>query len=652
MQNIHQHILLTQQATLVSKVLCTSAGISENTIKLANRRNSDNWDFVSVPGFPYLFLKWQTLKAEYKTIVEHYLKDTPENAIKKATLLNYVFEDYEARSFYHQYLHPNTGDNLSNEEIEQYTRAASWLNMIQRLQKDNALLKSLGFTKESFWSALKTLIKNEGVKIPANRSKLSVELSNYKQHSYSWLVCYYKGNSNAKKRNEESEQWLIGEYGKPAPKISVEMLWLQYGAKAKQKGWKVIESPDTLYKFLHRPEIIPQWIASREGLGRALNDYAYRLKTHRASCANALWYGDGTKINLYYRDGNGRRAKLWVYEVMDDYSEAFIGYSIWEDNSAGKEGTHAQIAFKEAVKTSGCRPFQIVVDNQGGTRMEFLNKVGLHAWNSQPNNPQSKSIESAFGRFQSQFLRQLWFFTGMNNQAKSDRSKANMEFIMANTQNLPSKEEAIAAYIEKRNQWNNAPHHQTGVARIEMYRNSENTQVHPLTEIEHQEIFYEWNELPITYYASGIKMVHRGADYDFEVVDAEGYPNTDFRQRFTLAQFYVRYNPDDLSHILLYKETSTGNLQFVAKAIEAIRVHRAVQDHAEGESCLVKALFGEKGRGADRQWLINNTQQTNWGELINPYGEKVRTKETVAKAMKEETDLWADDRDLSIENRI
>lgn len=306
--------------------------------------------------------------------------------------------------------------------------------------------------------------------------------------------------ANAKKRNQESEQWLIREYGKPAPKISIEMLWLQYGVKAKQHGWQVIKDASTLHKFLHRSDIKPLWIASREGMDKALNDYGYRLKTHRASCANALWYGDGTKINLYYRDENGRQAKLWVYEVMDDYSEAFIGCGIWDGHS-GKEGEFSQVAFKQAVQTAACRPYQIVVDNQGGTRMEFLNKIGLHAWNSQPNNPQSKSIESAFGRFQSQYLRLLWFFTGMNNQTKTDRSKANMEFVLANTQNLPSKEEAIAAYMEKRNDWNNAPHHKSGIARIAMYRQSTNPQTHPLTELETQDIFYEWNSQPVTYYA-------------------------------------------------------------------------------------------------------------------------------------------------------
>lgn len=43
---------------------------------------------------------------------------------------------------------------------------------------------------------------------------------------------------------------------------------------------------------------------------------------------DALWYGDGTKLNLYYLGEDGKVRTTMVYEVMDAYSEVLLGYHI------------------------------------------------------------------------------------------------------------------------------------------------------------------------------------------------------------------------------------------------------------------------------------------------------------------------------------
>ena len=44
------------------------------------------------------------------------------------------------------------------------------------------------------------------------------------------------------------------------------------------------------------------------------------------SLRDSLWYSDGTKLNYYYRDAKGERRTLFMYVVMDTYSEVFLGY--------------------------------------------------------------------------------------------------------------------------------------------------------------------------------------------------------------------------------------------------------------------------------------------------------------------------------------
>ena len=165
----------------------------------------------------------------------------------------------------------------------------------------------------------------------------------------------------------------------------------------------------------------------------------YQHSTKLPSCRDALWYGDGTKLNYFYLE-DGKIKTCQVYEVMDAYSEVLLGYCISE-----KEDYQAQYsAFKMAIENAGHRPYQITVDNQGGHKKletgNFLSKICRIAIKTQPYNPNSKTIESVFRRLQ-KILSGDWFFTGQNITAKRAESRANMEFILANRASLPSLEE-------------------------------------------------------------------------------------------------------------------------------------------------------------------------------------------------------------------
>lgn len=75
-----------------------------------------------------------------------------------------------------------------------------------------------------------------------------------------------------------------------------------------------------------------------------------------------------------------------------------------------------------------------------------------------PHNGQSKSIESAFGRFQQQVLRKLYNFTGQNITAKKLSSRVNIDLVMANIDQLPTLEELKQQYADCREEWNSMQH--------------------------------------------------------------------------------------------------------------------------------------------------------------------------------------------------
>ena len=79
-------------------------------------------------------------------------------------------------------------------------------------------------------------------------------------------------------------------------------------------------------QYLERPEIKPLWYDAVYGELAAKQLYARRNKTEMPTMRDSLWYGDGTKLNLFCKAvENGKTVvrSASVYEVIDAYSETF-----------------------------------------------------------------------------------------------------------------------------------------------------------------------------------------------------------------------------------------------------------------------------------------------------------------------------------------
>lgn len=299
---------------------------------------------------------------------------------------------------------------------------------------------------------------------------------------------------------------------------------------------------------------------------------------------------DGTKLNYYYRDDNGKVATCNVYEVVDVYSEVLLGYHI----SASEDYNAQYNAFKMAMKTSGHKPYEVRFDNQGGHKKlessSLFAKMAHLSISCQPYNGKSKTIESIFGRFQASFLHKEWYFTGQNITAKKRESRANMEFISANAKNLPTIDEVKKQYEMRRDEWNSAKHPDTGVPRMEMYRSSSNEMTTSVGIFDIISIFGLMNPKPIKYRSNGIVMKAGGVKYQYEVMDEKGQPDFAFLKSNVDREFFVEYVPDDMSVVALYEETATGEKRFVRMAEKYISVHRAVQEQDEFDHAFIKAM--------------------------------------------------------------
>lgn len=506
--------------------------------------------------------------------------------------------DVEARQFFENYELAD-GSRIKSSKIEEYVINASVLNRLIELSNLQRSRRNMSGNKtplcwDAIYSTCEDLRTKYGHTLPKNVARLREKIRVYKAEGYGCLVSGKLTNNNAVKITETAGRQLIALKRSKTPVYTNQQLFDKFNEIAVAKGWKPLKSVSALVAFLNRPEIEIQWKDAQLGDKAAKMLYARQNSTILPSVRDALWYGDGTKLNLYYRafvNGKWTLATLQVFEVIDAASEVLLGYYI--SNVENFEAMYE--AYRNAIEFAGHLPEELVFDNQGGTKradaIEFLRKLSKLSRPTQPYNGPSKTIENIFARFQSQVLHQYWFFTGGNVTAKSDRSKTDLDFIMANIESLPTYRELLELYPKLREQWNSMPHPKYHVPRIQYYMNSVNTQSIVLNDSVRRDLFWITSPKPCTFTAYGIVITIRGQKYQYEVLDKDGMPDLEWRSRNTGRQFHVSYDPHDLSMVRLYTKDEYG-YRFEAVAEPYIKIHRALRDQTEEERSFIRRMEG------------------------------------------------------------
>lgn len=544
----------------------------------------------------YALIDYNSLPERFRVCFEEkYGK--PEDIMRSQAISDSFIEDTIARDFFASHILPD-GSHLKDEKIDEYTTNASVLNEIIKIENDREALKralgsKAGSVKQSILNTLEKFRNYPGHTLPGSWARVQKAIKDYKEGGYVTVISGRVGNKNSLKITEAAGLQIVALKRSKVPQYTNEQLFTEFNRIAPEKGWKQLKSINSLVQFLHKPEIEPLWYDAVHGELAAKQRYTRKNKTEMPSMRDALWYGDGTKLNLYYKgfDSKGKAVlcSTQVYEVMDVHSEVFLGYHI-----SDSENYEAQYkAMRMAVETAGCRPFEIVTDGQGGHKklesMQFFERITRVSRRTAPYNPQSKTIENAFGRFQAQILHKDWRFTGQNITAKRADSRPNLEFIEANVEHLYTLSELKEAYALCREEWNTAKHPATKRPRIEMYKASVNPETQPLAFVDMVDMFWKTTEQPSTFTSSGITITIDKKEYTYEVYDSNNMPDLAFRRKNTYRKFVVKYDPLDMSSVRLYTEDK-GALRFVATAHPYYVTHRAIQEQEPGEMQFLQTM--------------------------------------------------------------
>ena len=506
--------------------------------------------------------------------------------------------DTEARSFFEDFILQD-GTHIKGDKIAEFTLNATVLNALIDMEKTQGVQRRLhGNTTPINWppiyEASEELRETYGHTLPKSTARLRDKIREYKRLGYACLVSGHLMNANACKITPEAGRYLIALKCSRTPVYTNAQILEKYNSEAPSRGWKPLKSQVSLVNYLTRPEVEIQWKSSVIGDTKAKMLYTRQHSTILPTMPNALWYGDGTRLNLFYKayvDGRYQLATLNVYEIIDAASEVFLGCYI--SNTESFETLYE--AMRNALEYAGCKPYEFVTDNQGGTRradaQAWLQNVATVYRTTAPHQAPAKTIESVFGRFQAQVLHQEWFYTGGNITAKTDAARIHREFIEKNLSKLPTYNEVVELYMAARQRWNEMPHpnvkQYAGRSRMEVYTAQVNPMAVTLTDAIRRDLFWVTTAKPSKFTAYGIQFTVAGEKLQYEVFDNEGNPDLMWRRENTGREFYVSYDPHDLSTVRLLTRDQYGD-RFVANAQPYMKIHRAMQDQTAEERSFIR----------------------------------------------------------------
>ena len=528
---------------------------------------------------------WSSIPEKYRRRFVATYGD-PEEKMREAMTKASIKIDAKAREYYEAYTYMDKDGqerHLTEKMIEEYTINASVLGELEKMAaRRQAIRSSLNAPMSGAWDLIldsaERMRESYGHTLPGTLARLKTRLKAWKADGYQSVVSGKLGNSSALKITGDFLKLIVALKRSKVPVYTDAQLFEKANETAEERGWKPIRSLSGMKKWLNSPAVEPLWYDAVYGEQAARQRYGRKHKTALPTRRDTLWYGDGTKLNLYYRDEQGKVRTTQVYEVIDAMSEVLLGYCI-----SDTEDYEAQYhAYRMAIQKSGHKPYEIVYDNQGGHKKldsdGFIGKICRVHRPTQPYNGESKTIESVFGRFQAQVLHKDWRFTGQNVTAKKASSRPNVEFIEANKDSLYTLEELKDAYAAARKEWNEGVHPATGERRIDMYEKSVNEETQEVTLHDMVNMFWVFTKRMATFTDQGLQVTIKGEKRQYEVCSSPGVPDHEWRRKHTYERFIVAYDPYDFASIRLYTKGTDGSLRFERTAEPYILIHRALQD--------------------------------------------------------------------------
>lgn len=514
----------------------------------------------------------------------------PEKEARYTTFIERIVLDPEAQAFFadKNKACDAKGNELPVAKQKTYVLNASIFNLLETIYAEQeAERKRFGTSMRGFWhEAAETLtaIQNEvphtiGCK---NHVSLKRAYEQYLDRSYSYFLKGW-GNTNAQLITDEIEDWYVNEMSQN--RLSANMTYFKYLEEAPKRGWSLKITSSAFEARMAEERNRTKIQMARWGTKTHRNKKGQTFKLRKAEYSNDLWVGDGTSWNWYYNQ-DGKPAMATTYFVMDSLSRKMLGWATLA--GINKENMHLQLeAYRQALRNSGAKPYQLKYDNQGGhkgtTAADFYSRLATVHFPTRAYRPSGKRIEPTFKDFQTVKLAEMPFWTGFNRKSHANPDYApDMENITKYVHLLPNYEQLLQLIDIAIGEWNNLNYNGKGSPN-EIYERNRRADEKPVTLDELAELFWDIQG-PKKYHPVGISLRYKGEDLLYEVYTDKGDVDYTFRKNYLNQKFYIKYDPDgEYPDIDLLQIHPTGGYQTIATASPKRSVSESVRGLKDGE---------------------------------------------------------------------
>jgi hypothetical protein len=191
-------------------------------------------------------------------------------------------------------------------------------------------------------------------------------------------------------------------------------------------------------------------------------------------------------------------------------------------------------------------------------------------------------VEQLFSRFQQQVLNKMWFSDKQAITVRKADSRPNMEFVKRHRDRLKPIDELKEAFSYCVEKWNAQAHPKFATETRDLVYNHEQTyKLDSIGMLDMMQLFWVTSKDAITYNREGITPTITKTKYHYEVYDADGRPDLDFRDKYTGSKFFVQYDPDQMdNYVRLYLRLPDGSSKYIADAqpVKAVKGIPALMD--------------------------------------------------------------------------
>lgn len=490
---------------------------------------------------------------------------------------------------------------LPDDVIQTYVYNASVLNAVIRCKARRKDYIRAGQTMNvDIWASLSNDVNkftDVAHTLPTTKDSLRYKVNKYAKEGYAAVVSGKYGTKNASKVKNEHQRAVIEELLNKHQNLNDRQISDIYNTIADGANWKTI-THGTVAKVRRALDLYIY--AGSRGLTEFNHNRKMQVTRKGPPLPMTFWTMDGWDVELLYQQQtkNAKGHEVTTYHhrhtmvvVLDMYNRYPIGYAIGTD---GENPRLIRQALRNAVNHTQelfglrYRTYQLQTDNYQIKHLTPLySAIGKHFTPAKVGNSKAKPIENWFGSFNRDYFQAklLPNWSGHNVDARRE-NQPNQDYLDKIKKTFPTESECRQQIIDAMEAYR-AAHRQEF---IEGWKKLPQEDRLPLLTADYLRWFGEKSRYTNRLTGSGLTPSIGGRTLVFDSFDPK------FREYFR-TDWLVRYDPEDLSHILVSNAKSKdgvlveeiGTVEFVLEQKHAQPM--ALYDMERGDGDALARVF-------------------------------------------------------------